>query len=344
MRAMVPVVEVERILIIKLGALGDVALASGFIEAIRRAHAGAECLVLTRPPYAGLLAEQGAVRVLTFGERGVRAMAGLVRRVRGMGLGAIYDLQCSDRTRLLCLLSGVPFRVGLGPGWVYRTHLPDDDPGRHPWERLAALLERAGVPGAREAEPRIRLSAETLSRAEGWLARCGLRAGGYALLQPGSSPRWASKRWGMERFAALASALEAEGLVPVWIGSREEKALLARASAPGVDAMGELGLPELAAVARGARFAVTGDSGPMHLVAAAGTPVYAIFGPTDPARHAARGQAHRVLRGEAPCAPCHLPACPPGRGHRCMASLPPERVVARLRADGLLGRAASAEA
>ncbi len=328
----------RRILIIKLGALGDVVLATGFIDAICRSHPGSECLLLTRPRYAELLSQGRDVRVLTLSHSGIRAFTNTVRELRQMRISAIYDLQCSDRTRLLCLLSGVPFRVGLGPAWVYRTYLPNDDSSRHPWERLAALLARAGVAGAWNAEPRLCPSAQAVAAAERWLIKRGLRARSYALLQPGSSPRWISKRWGMTRFVALAKGLIANGVIPVWIGSREERALLTK-SPPGVDAIGELSLPELVAVARGARFAITGDSGPMHLVAAVGTPVYAVFGPTDPARHWARGQAHRVLKGEAPCAPCYLPVCPPGHGHRCMASLAPERVVARLRADGMLGTA-----
>ena len=99
------------------------------------------------------------------------------------------------------------------------------------------------------------------------------------------------------------------------------------------DAFSVRGLAELG---RRARFAVTNDSGPMHVLSCAGIPLYAFFGPTSVARSHALGQRQRVLVHPVPCSPCWLPVCPPSRAHACMQGLTPGSVIERLIRDGLL--------
>ncbi len=104
----------------------------------------------------------------------------------------------------------------------------------------------------------------------------------------------------------------------------------------GMDATAVFSFTGLLALAGHAAFAVTNDSGPMHVLSAAGLPVYAFFGPTDWRRSHALGQAARVLLNPVPCSPCQLPVCPPERRHACLRGITPESVLTRLAADGLL--------
>lgn len=157
------------------------------------------------------------------------------------------------------------------------------------------------------------------------------------LIHAGSSARWESKRWIEAHFITLATILEQQGLAVIWIGGAEDSSLNQKlAQVIGIDASEAFSLLELAALARQARFAITTDSAPMHIIAAAGTPVYALFGPTDWQRSHAVGQKERVLTHSVSCSPCYLPQCPTERAHQCLVALSPEKVLACIRNDGLL--------
>jgi ADP-heptose:LPS heptosyltransferase len=98
-----------------------------------------------------------------------------------------------------------------------------------------------------------------------------------------------------------------------------------------VDASGDIDLLALAAILEGLDLLVTGDTGPMHVAVAVGTPVVAIFGPSDPARYGPRGPRDRVVRVDLPCSPCNRIRLPPARctGHtpQCLALVSIESVI-----------------
>lgn len=325
----------DRTLIIKMGALGDVVLCTPQIERIIEAHAG-EVWLLTSPPFAPLFAGHPRLRVVVFPRQGARAMWAAWRWVRGQRFDAVYDLQGSDRSRALTLLSGAGRRVGIAPRWVY-THGPaTDDIRDHVFPRLNRLIESAGLPAA-EPRPRLWPAAAEQQAVSARLAAEGLAERPFALLHAGSSTRWLSKRWEPEHFLALARGIETAGVAALWIGGPDEAELnRVLAAQAGRDMTGAFSIPGLIEVARRARFAVVNDSGPMHLLSAAGIPVYAFFGPTDWRRHHAIGQGERVFVHPVECSPCYLGACPPERQHACLAQIAPEQVLQRLRADGVL--------
>jgi ADP-heptose:LPS heptosyltransferase len=123
----------------------------------------------------------------------------------------------------------------------------------------------------------------------------------------------------------------------VWIGGEAERELNRRLSAAaGLDATGAFDFRQLIALGQRAAFAVVSDSGRMLILAAAGLPVYAFFGPTDWRRSHALGQQDRVLTHPVPCSPCHLPVCPPDKRHACLDGITPAAVVGRLEYDGVL--------
>lgn len=327
----------ERILIIKLGALGDVVVATPHIERIMAAHPHSEIYLLTAPVFAPLFAAHPRLMVKALPRKGVVAMWQALSWVRRMRFSAVYDLQGSDRTRVLTLLSGAPRRVGIGPAICYTHRSPHDDRRAHIFERLNALLLCAGLPAA---EPHPRLWVDEHSRAEvgRWLAEQDLVGKPLTLMHAGASARWLSKRWEEARFADLARRLEQRGLTVVWLGGKEERELNRRlAAVAGIDATGAFSITALAELARRARFAVVNDSGPMHVLSTAAIPVYAFFGPTDWRRSHAVGQVERVLRHPVECSPCYLPVCPPERAHRCLSGITVQQVFDRLEREGLLG-------
>jgi ADP-heptose:LPS heptosyltransferase len=135
----------------------------------------------------------------------------------------------------------------------------------------------------------------------------------------------AIKQWDPDRFAELASRLtRARRATIVLSGSAADRPLIdsvARTIAPSdvIDIAGRLDLPALAAVLEQLDVLVTGDTGPMHLAAAVGARVVAVFGPSDPVRYAPRDPRHRIVRIDLPCSPCNRIRLPP---ERCVGHTP----------------------
>jgi ADP-heptose:LPS heptosyltransferase len=325
----------RNILVIKLGALGDVALSLPHIMKLAEAHADDHVTLLTAPAYADLAAGL-PLQVVSFGRKGFVEMLRLMRWLSGQQFDVVYDLQGSLRSRVMTQLTQAEKRVGRHAGIAY-THTPAIAAGGvHAFERFNAVLLAGGVEAASH-QSSLPVSPAAAERVADWLQQQGLAGEKLVPLHAGSSRDWPSKRWPERYFRSLAGALQDRGLKVVWIGSQHERSLNARLAAhAGVDATAVFGLDGLLALAAQAVFAVSNDSGPMHVLAAAGLPVYAFFGPTDWRRSHAVGQAERVLFKQVPCSPCHLPECPLERGHVCMQGITPGALVKRLVADGLL--------
>jgi len=148
------------------------------------------------------------------------------------------------------------------------------------------------------------------------------------VLHPGA--RWPTKVWPAASWARLADRLIREkGLAVVITGSAADRELAAQIVAQmreqALNLAGRTSLAELAGIMQQARLAVTADTGPMHLAAALGTKVVAIFGPTAPGRTGPFGPGHRVVRLGLACSPCFQRHCPEPR---CLTGLSPEAVLA----------------
>ena len=283
----------ERILVIKLAALGDFVQAFGPFAAIRAHHPGAAITLLTTPPYAELARlSPWFDAVWTEGRPAWSdplAIWRLYRLLHGAGFTRVYDLQTSARS------SRYRWLVGRGAEWsgiARGASHPHANPRRdlmHTIERQREQLEMAGIRD---------FPAPDLGWLDGDVAALGLPPR-FALLVPGASPARPGKRWPVGHFAALAAGLDRPVAV---VGGPAEAPLAAEilAAAPGaVDLTGRTGYAALGAVARRADFAVGNDTGPTHLIAATGCPTLALFGPeSDPALCAPRGRAVVVLQRE----------------------------------------------
>ena len=326
----------NKVLIIKLGALGDVILATPHIERIVQVHSGDELHLLTAPAFAPLFTGNERLSVTAFPRKGASAMWAALCWLHRQKFSVVYDLQGSDRSRIMTILSGAGMRVGLGPALFY-SHTPaHDDINNHVFNRLNKLLHCAGIEDTPPV-PHLWLDQLEQQQVHDWLKDNSLLQSRLVLMHAGSSNRWPSKRWEEEHFAELAVILSGRGYTILWIGGPDEQILNVRlAEQVGLNVAGRFSIPQLAVLAKHAKFAVVNDSGPMHIVSTAGIAVYAFFGPTNWRRSHAIGQGERVLNNPVSCSPCHLNNCPEDKGHRCLRDITPVDVFARLEHDGLV--------
>lgn len=326
-----------RILIIKQGALGDVIMATTLVAAIQRAHPGAAFALLTTPAFAGLFSDWPALSVHAFPRRGARAMFDMLRFIRAQHFDRVYDLQGNDRTSLLCALSGIRERVGNHVRFPYTHHPRERWTGQcHIFERMNEVLAAAGVAAAAPC-PILHCSAEAREDVAGFIAQHALRPGQFVVLHAGASPTRQDKCW--PGFGEFAQRLAAQGLPVVWLGAGSDAARNAvLAARTGLDATNRFTIPQLAELARHARFALANDSGPMHAIAAAGIPVFGLFGPSDWRRNHALGQREHVLA----CTEL-VPRYGGQRSADCLAALDVATVWSRIAAAGLLDPGDSAQ-
>jgi lipopolysaccharide heptosyltransferase I len=169
------------------------------------------------------------------------------------------------------------------------------------------------------------------------LSRSGVKPG-TSWVAMNVSARWPTKRWPAASFAEVADRLQQEGCgAVVMIGGPAERADVAAVSGmmktPAIDLAGATTVGLLPALLSRASLLIANDSGPMHVAAAVGTPVVALFGPTSAARTGPYGVGHEVLTGKVPCSPCFSRTCHNTLPLECMRLVSPEQVLAAARAQ-----------
>lgn len=333
------------VVIIKLSALGDVVRAVPHMEAICAHHKGQTVWLLTQEAYAGLFAGHPSIKVHTFDRKkwwGPTSARGAAAWLAGLGAEVLYDLQGNRTSRKLVAKSRAKVKVGPDPGSVYGVHPKKSYDFSAPFQpnfadAMDTVLAAAGI-GASKKLAGLFVPEKDGQFVARWMEEKGLSPGGFACLHAGSAADFPSKRWPEENFAALARLIGEHNKTVVWLGAFEDREVNARLSRQaGIDATGVFSPLQVFALARHACFAVTADSGPMYLAAAAGIPVFAFFGPTSAQRCAVRGQERRVLSNKVECSPCDKKKCPPEKGHACLAGISPQQVMEKILADPATG-------
>lgn len=314
----------RRVLVVQSAFLGDSMLTVPLLRRLKELLPEARLSVLTLPGTAEVFSGPWADEVLLDDKRG--ADGGLLgpwrvaRRLRGKGFDLAVIPHRSLRSALIARLAGIPRRVGFSTS-AGRFLLTDTVPfswPMHDLERNLALLLPLGGAAAPAASESRYLEAPPLPPGlERLLEEAGAGRGArLAGVHPGAA--WATKRWLPERYAALCAALRADGLTPVLVGGPADAELAAGIAAGGraVDLTGRTDLKGLKALMGRLSLFVTNDSGPMHLAAAAGVPVVAVFGATTrELGFFPYGPGHRVVEAELACRPCGLHGgrdCPEG--------------------------------
>lgn len=276
----------RRVLVIRLGALGDFVLSFGPFAAIRAHHAGDHVSLLTTPPFAELAARAPWFDAVLVDRRPSWWNAPALWNLRGYlrGFDLVYDLQTSFRSSGYFVLAGRPPWSGIAPG----CSLPHDNRGRDSMHTLERQRDQLAMAGIRE------FPAPNLDWLIGPPPRFDV-PGRYAMLVPGAAPHRAAKRWPADRFGALGRHLSARGIVPIVVGSRREAALAAviRSACPeAVDLTGRTSIADIARIAARAEIAIGNDTGPMHLAAVVGCRCVVLFSDAShPALTAPRGPA-----------------------------------------------------
>jgi heptosyltransferase II len=315
----------ERLLVRAPNWVGDVVLSLAALRDLRRSFSEARLEVLARPWVADLyraLPEVDGLRV----SGGLRAD---VKAIRGCYDAAVL-LPNSFATALLIWAADIPERWGYatdgrGALLTRRPRVPPDVRGRSQVYYYRAMLAGLGLDTSSPADVSMRCppafkarGAEILGAPGPWL---GLNPGAFF---------GTAKRWNPERYAAVADLVgRRTGAQVAILGGIADRPLGQEIAAglrvPARVLCGETTLTELLGVLSHLRALVTNDSGPMHLAAALGVPVVAVFGSTDWRETAPVSDKARLLRVDVECAPCLLRECP--IDHRCMRRIPADRVA-----------------
>jgi len=330
--------DFSRILIIKPSSLGDIVHALPTVAALRRRFPSARITWLVKREWAAVLEGNPHLDAVLALDLLPKDWPAAWRAVRAGRFDTVLDLQGLLRSALLGWISGAPVRIGFANGregspWFYTERVPVPSLSMHAVDRYLITAKYLGAdPG--EVKPSdfpLPHDAQAEARIEVLLAAAGVQAGA-TLVAINPSARWDTKQWPSESFATVGDRLQQNGAARVvLIGGRDERhvgkqVMRAMRTAP-IDLMGQTTLKELIALLRRARLLVTNDSGPMHLAAAVGTPVIALFGPTDPARTGPYGAGHTVLRSGVPCSPCFSRRCTNAIELECLTSIRPENVI-----------------
>jgi heptosyltransferase-2 len=320
--------------------LGDAVMTTPALAAVREGFPDARIVLLARPLVAELFRHHPDVDEVMIYERpgrhegafGRLRLAGEVRRRRFDGA---LLLQNAFDAAWIAFLGRIPERAGYPTdGRRILLTLPVPlTPGileRHEVEYYLCLLDGLGIPRPVPAVLKLSVTEEEREAMATRLASLGIGRGApIVAINPGAT-YGSAKRWYPDRFAAVAEALSSEWSArAVVVGSTAEAPLAGEIEAamrnPPINLAGKTTVRELMALLSLSSFLVTNDSGPMHIGAALGVPLVAIFGPTDWRRTSPWTDRARVVRVDVDCSPCMLRVC--DRGHECMLGVTPGMVL-----------------
>lgn len=335
----------QRILLVRLSAIGDILFAAPLLDALRARYPDAELVWLAQPECAPLLRYHPALDALIEWPRVRplptlwRALGGPGARLRAYRFDLALDLQGLLKSALPTRLSGAPWRIGLnareGGGLLMTAVIraPRDDPRMG--SEYRTLAEALGLPTA-DFVPRLHPGDEAREQAARMIDTAGLQAGFVALcpFTTRAQKHWFEARWA-ELARRLAEPVTRGGLgLPARLlgapGDRAAAERIARAAALPLAAwVGETSLPVAAALIERAALVIGVDTGLGHMGVAAGVPSLLLFGATRPYLDTGSEQA-RVLYHPYPCSPCRRrPSC--GGRFDCMRALEVGQILAQAR-------------
>jgi len=323
--------RIEKILVVKPSSLGDVVHSLPFLNAINAGFPGASIHWVIAKGLEGILEAHPMIQKLWVINKDdwkkignlkvtVSELKELFRNLRKERYDIVFDLQGLLRSGIITSATDAPVRIGFkeareGSRFLY-THKIEGGKNIHAVDRYLKMAQFAGCDISNiffPLPPVLRTSPSVQTPCS---------PGEYAVIVPGT--RWKTKKWPAERFGKLASRLPLRTIV---VGDKNEKdiadEIVSLADGRATSLAGETDLIGLTEIMKHAKFIVSNDSGPMHIAAALGVPVFAIFGPTAPERTGPYGEGHTVIREEISCAPCFRKTC---ENLKCMNSLSAEKV------------------
>jgi len=322
------------ILIVKLSAIGDVIHTLPALNALRKAYPEARITWLVEEAAYDLVKDHPALdRVLVSKRKrwlkelksplflnAVKEIYGFIKELRDTHYDMILDFQALLKSGILIALSRGKRKIGFGKGLEHMEYsylflnerFPAVSMEHHALTRGLMLLNALGIPTP-QIEYKLAISDHDRQKVDNLLRRYGLvNPGRFVVVNPVA--KWESKLWSNDKFAQLADQIIAQyDAAIVFTGGLEDRPTICRIkagmTAQAVNLAGETTLRMLAALYAKADVVVSTDTGPMHLAAAVGTPVVALFGPTAPWRTGPYGSGNQVITAGQGCAPCFKRKC-----------------------------------
>jgi heptosyltransferase-2 len=336
-----------KILVRATNWVGDAIMAMPALRAVRARFPEAQIAILARPYVADVYRGQGVSDELIAydpekAHAGFRGREILVTELRAKKFDVALLLQNAFDAAWIAWRAGISERIGYardGRSLLLTKAVPvprtGDIPAHEKYYYLE-LLRRAGWLDGLPEEPFIRLavSPECGARAENTLLEAGARAAGLRVAIAAGASYGSAKCWPPERFAELGNRLQSENDADVILFGAAGEAAVSGAIATGmknapIDLTGKTSITELPALLSRCQVFIGNDSGAMHVAAAVGLPVVAVFGPTDPLGTAPVTPRSTIVQQKPYCSPCFLRRCP--TDHRCMRAVTPQMVGAAVR-------------
>jgi heptosyltransferase-1 len=313
----------KNILVIKLSAIGDVIHTLPAVHALRQNNPNARITWIVEKPSYDLLTNNPDIdEIIVFEKPKFKTWSGLwkhapefSRLLKAHRFDLAIDFQGLFKSAAISLLSSASKRVGYCnmremSQWVSQPVCGIHRDG-HVIDRYLDVVRGLGGQ-VDEVQFPVHITDEEAAQAKKIACDAGLNLGEpYAVLAPGTN--WPTKCWPAERFAELADKLQADGVRSVVVGGPGDQALAeeiqSNCQASPVDVTGRTSLKQLSYLTKKSAVFVGGDTGPMHLAVAVGTPVVALFGPTDPARNGPYQGRKCIIRPARPCLNCWKRKC-----------------------------------
>jgi heptosyltransferase-2 len=322
-----------KILIRATNWVGDAIMALPALRAVRSRFPEAEISILARPYVAAIYKEQQVCDNMML----VEDARDILSELRAQKFDTALLLQNAFQAAWFVWRAGIPERIGYardGRSLLLTKALPAPKPGEIPMHEqyyYLELLRRAGWLDSLPNESFIKLHVpeENHRRAAEFLLSQGVKSDGLRIAIGAGASYGSAKCWPPDRFAELANRLQAKAQADVILFGTPAEAGVASAIAAGMnhpptDLTGKTSIHDLPALLSQCHLFIGNDSGAMHVAAAVGLPVVAVFGPTDPFGTAPVTPRCTVVQEKPYCSPCFLRRCP--TDHRCMTRVTPEAV------------------
>jgi len=327
----------KNILVIKLGAVGDVILIIPSLRILRNNFPDANISVLIGPESKHILKNCPYIDELILFDKKLRdkGLKGLLKisgALRRKNFDTSVDFQNNRTSHLIVWLGAIPERFGYDNAkWGFflnkgAKHLKiKATPLAEQFRLLKSMkINTAGASTYLEIWP----AKEDFSYIDNLLKMAWVSSSQALVgINIGSSPRWETKRWPLKNFARLSDMLAERDIRVVLIGSKDAvhlaKDFMKISRTKPVNAVGRTSITQLGALIKRCKVFVTGDSAPMHVASSVGADFIALFGPTDPERHFEPTEKGVVLRKHLKCSPCYKSKC---RRNICMENISVEEV------------------
>lgn len=338
-----------KILFIKLSAIGDVVQTLPALEAIKKSYPDSIISWVVEEAAAGILEGHPFIDRILVSRRkawirmlknpltifsALRSLIGFIRTLRDTRYDIAIDFQGLLKSGIIMGLVRAERKIGFDKTREFSNlflneRLPKYDIERHALDRYLDVARHLGATDVRAACT-LPIERELLTVAE---KVAQLTKNGKRLVAVNPVARWKTKLWSERKFAELADRLISEkNAVVVFTGSPDDRNVIDRIigmmKEKALNWAGETNLKELAALAKLSDLFITTDTGPMHIAAAAGAKIIALFGPTAPWRTGPYGGDHIVIRKGLVCSPCFNRRC--NKGVRCMEEITVEEVLEKV--------------